>query len=83
MSYTYDSRKKANNTPRKEAAAQTPSMDALMNGTAVPTREQMGHRVDLPDAIREKMENAFGADLSAVKIYEPPRSVSLRERIED
>ena len=28
------------------------------------------HRVDLPDAMRSKMENAFGADLSAVKLYE-------------
>jgi hypothetical protein len=30
----------------------------------------MGRRVDLPDAMRAKMENAFGADLSAVKLYE-------------
>ena len=39
-------------------------------GAAQPTREQTGHRVDLPDAMREKMESAFGADLSAVKLYE-------------
>ncbi len=30
----------------------------------------MGRRVDLPDAMRAKMEDAFGADLSAVKLYE-------------
>ena len=30
----------------------------------------MGHRVDLPEAIREKMESPFGADFSNVKLYE-------------
>ena len=70
MSYTYESRKKVTNTPGKESAAQTPSMEALMQGAAAPTQEQMGHRVDLPEAMREKMENAFGADLSSVKLYE-------------
>ena len=70
MSYTYDSRKKAANAPGKEVPAQAPSVDALVNGTAAPTSEQLGHRVDLPDAMREKMENAFGADLSSVKLYE-------------
>ena len=45
-------------------------MEALRFGAAKPTQTQMGHRVDLPDAIREKMEDAFGADLSAVRLYE-------------
>ena len=45
-------------------------MDALRSGAAKPTAEQMGHRVDLPDAMREKMESAFGADLSSVRLYE-------------
>ncbi len=44
-------------------------MEALRPG-AVPPTGQMGRRVDLPDAMRAKMENAFGADLSAVKLYE-------------
>ncbi|MCR4887333.1 MAG: DUF4157 domain-containing protein, partial [Clostridiales bacterium] len=45
-------------------------MEALRVGAAQPTAEQLGKRVDLPDAIRSKMETAFGADLSAVKLYE-------------
>ena len=39
-------------------------------GLAQPTAEQKGRRADLPDAMRAKMEAAFGADLSAVKLYE-------------
>ncbi len=37
---------------------------------AMPSTEQMGHRVDLPEQIREKMEASFGADFSGVKLYE-------------
>ncbi len=71
MSYTYANRKRGENAaPKKESAASKPSMDALRAGLAKPTQEQMGRRVDLPDAMRAKMENAFGADLSAVKLYE-------------
>ena len=69
MSYTYSDRKRAESAPKKSAAPQQ-SFDELPSAAAVPTQEQMGHRVDLPDAMREKMENAFGADLSAVKLYE-------------
>jgi hypothetical protein len=71
MSYMYDSRKRTNDTGIKPGLSPNgPSLDALRTGSAVPSPEQMGHRVDLPDAMREKMENAFGADLSAVKLYE-------------
>ena len=70
MSYTYADRKRADRTAPQTQTAQQPSMDALRSGAAQPTAEQMGHRVDLPDAMRSKMENAFGADLSAVKLYE-------------
>ncbi len=71
MTYSYAEKKRAAETAaqNKTGAAQ-PSLDALRSGAAAPTQEQMGHRVDLPDAMREKMENAFGADLSAVKLYE-------------
>ena len=69
MSYEYADRKRENSAQKREAVPQT-SLDALRTGAAAPTREQMGHRVDLPDAMREKMESAFGADLSAVKLYE-------------
>ena len=71
MRYSYETRK-----PKPASAAEhapiphAPSLDALRAGMARPTPEQMGRRVDLPDAMREKMEDAFGADLSAVKLYE-------------
>lgn len=71
MSYTYANRKQpGKSVPEKEMASAQPSLDALRSGAARPTQEQLGHRVDLPDTMREKMETAFGADLSAVKLYE-------------
>ncbi len=72
MSYTYANRRRTGETaPHKNTAArQQPSLDALRSGAAKATREQLGHRVDLPDTMRSKMESAFGADLSAVKLYE-------------
>ena len=69
MSYTYAGKKRTSAQTRNAGNAQ-PSPEALSSGAASPTQEQLGHRVDLPDAMREKMENAFGADLSAVKLYE-------------
>ena len=71
MSYAYTNRKLPNHTaPKKESSTPQPSVDALRSGAVKPTSEQMGRRVDLPDAMRAKMENAFGADLSAVRLYE-------------
>ena len=71
MSKIYDSRKKAETAVKQpEAAASEPSFDALRSGAAAPTAGHMGHRVDLPDAMREMMESAFGADLSAVRLYQ-------------
>ena len=71
MSYTYAQRKRAEDAAaQKDAAPAQPSIEALRSGAAQPTAEQMGHRVDLPDAMRAKMEESFGADLSAVKLYE-------------
>ena len=67
MFHTYDNRKKAGSPPNKEAAEDASSLEALRTGAA-PAQEQMGHRVDMPEAMREKMENAFGADISAVKL---------------
>ncbi|MBQ6518075.1 MAG: DUF4157 domain-containing protein [Anaerolineaceae bacterium] len=32
--------------------------------------EDLGHQVDMPVVMREKMEDSFGMDLSAVKLYE-------------
>ena len=71
MSYSYAEKKRAGGSvPKDETAPAQPSLDALRIGAAQPTQEQMGRRVDLPDAMRAKMEDAFGADLSAVKLYE-------------
>ena len=71
MSYTYAGRKRNNSPPPfKGSTSSQPSLSALRSVAEKPTDEQMGHRVDLPDAMRSKMENAFGADLSAVKLYE-------------
>ena len=73
MSYTYEQRKKAPGAKAaaaRESAAQGPGMDALRAGLAKPSAAQMGRRVDLPEAMRAKMEASFGADLSAVKLYE-------------
>ncbi len=71
MSHTYTQRSSMGKTAtRKVPAPAVPSMDALRSGALQPTREQIGRRVDLPAVMRTKMENAFGADLSAVKLYE-------------
>ena len=73
MSYTYAKRNKQTapeiQSP-EQASAHGPSMDSLRSGLAQPSTEQKGRRVDLPDAMRAKMEASFGADLSAVKLYE-------------
>ncbi len=71
MDSEYIYRRKQTEAPEKTGPAPVrPSMDALRSGAAKPTAEQKGHRVDLPEAMREKMETAFGADLSALKLYE-------------
>ena len=56
--------------PSTQAAESAPSVDSLRLGAAMPTPAQTGHRVDMPEAMRKKMETVFGADLSAVKLYE-------------
>ena len=67
---TYATRRKAETTRVDgQAASAGPSLDHLRGG-AVPTSEQLGHKVDLPGAIRAKMEASFGADLSGVELYE-------------
>ena len=70
MGNTYAEKKRANAAPHRKAETAQPSIAELRAGTMQPTAEQMGRRVDLPDAMRAKMEDAFGADLSAVKLYE-------------
>ncbi len=72
MAMTYMNRRRAENSKpaqQQSRAAQGPSLAQLAAGAA-PTQEQMGRQVDLPEAIRAKMEASFGADFSNVKVYE-------------
>ena len=68
MTYSYDQRKTAGQkeTPVK---AQSPASDVL-SSSALLSEVRLGPPSDLPGAIREKFENAFGADLSAVRLYQ-------------
>ena len=72
MDHIYSDRKRNTHTApgRSETAQNQPSLDELRSGIAYPSSRQMGRRVDMPEAIRAKMEDSFGADLSAVKLYE-------------
>ena len=72
MNHIHSDRKRTESSSpeKKTIESHGTSMDALRTGAAQPTAEQMGRRVDLPDAMRTKMESAFGADLGAVKLYE-------------
>ena len=42
----------------------------LQSGQAAPTAADKGRRVDMPEAMRAKMESSFGMDFSGVKLYE-------------
>lgn len=70
MSYTYAQKKNRQVPPAHTPEAQGPSLESLKQGLAPPSAAQLGHPVDLPGAIRSKMEASFGADLSAVRLYE-------------
>jgi len=71
MSYTYTERRRAEhaaaNAAERPAAPQAPAQ-ALRAGRMTP--DPAGRPFDLPSAIRKKMENAFGTDLSSVRLYE-------------
>ena len=69
--YQYAEKKHPASAPQKaESVPAVPALDALKAGAVQPAAEQLGRPVDLPGAIRAKMEASFGADLSAVKLYE-------------
>ncbi len=55
-------------TPRTMIGNQ--STESLLSGQASPSAENLGRKIDLPGAIRSKMETSFGADLSGVQLYE-------------
>ncbi|MBQ6235264.1 MAG: DUF4157 domain-containing protein, partial [Clostridia bacterium] len=70
MTHSYEQRKPAQ---RQEAPKRRPTDPAQGSvtafGAAPSSFGASGSPVDLPGAIREKFENAFGTDLSAVRLY--------------
>ena len=68
MSYTYAQTKKKNSKKADaEPFAGFGKESSLPNSAQL---ENLGHQVDMPVVMREKMEGAFGMDLSGVKLYE-------------
>ncbi|MBQ3374399.1 MAG: DUF4157 domain-containing protein [Oscillospiraceae bacterium] len=68
MSYTYAQQKKRNSKNTDTASFLSKKQEtSLPNSTMV---ESLGHQVDMPTVMREKMEGSFGMDLSSVKLYE-------------
>ena len=73
MNYLYAGKKRADGSPKANAESTVPadfSPNVLRSAIVRPTQEMLGRPVDLPGAIRAKMETSFGADLSAVRLYE-------------
>lgn len=70
--YTQKKRPAPEAAPKESriSSAPGPSLEAIAGGLARPSSQQTGHPVDLPEAMRRKMENAFGTDFSNVRLYE-------------
>ena len=68
MSYTYAHRNKQENERRGAEPFSGGEREAFLPNSAM--AEDLGHQVDMPVVMREKMEDSFGMDLSAVKLYE-------------
>ncbi len=71
MNYSYEQRKPAQRqgAPKQRSELNPVQGSPTAFGADLSSSGASGHPVDLPGAIREKFENAFGADLSAVKFY--------------
>ena len=67
MSYTYAQEKKKNSKKTDVGTLSGGKEPSLPNSAMA---ENLGHQVDMPVVMREKMEGAFGMDLSGVKLYE-------------
>ena len=67
MSYSYEQRKKQGSKKNGAESFSSGKESSLPNSTMV---ESLGHQVDMPVVMREKMEDSFGMDLSGVKLYE-------------
>ena len=81
MSYAYAQKKRgtAGNAPPSHgggmdtAGRNIPNsvrLSMLEAGQAAPTAADKGRRVDMPEAMRAKMDSSFGMDFSGVKLYE-------------
>ena len=67
MSYTYAQEKKKNSKKTAVGTLSGGKEPSLPNSAMA---ENLGHQVDMPTVMREKMEDSFGMDLSGVKLYE-------------
>ena len=68
MSYSFaQMKKKTSKNADAEAFSGGKKESSLPNSAMV---ENLGHQVDMPTVMREKMEDSFGMDLTAVKLYE-------------
>ena len=68
MSFTYaEQKKKSSKKNGAEPFSGSGKESSLPNSAQL---ADLGHQVDMPTVMREKMEGAFGMDLSSVKLYE-------------
>ena len=68
MSYSFAQMKKKTSKNTDEASFLSKKQEtSLPNSTMA---ESLGHQVDMPTVMREKMEDSFGMDLSGLKLYE-------------
>ena len=68
MTYTYTQQKNRESKRTAEKPLSGGGKELSLPNSA--QLETPGHQVDIPVVMREKMEGAFGMDLSAVKLYE-------------
>ena len=68
MSYSYAQQKKKGSKKTSAETFVSGEDEAFLPNSAM--LENLGHQVDMPTVMREKMEGAFGMDLSSVKLYE-------------
>ena len=68
MSYSYEQQKKKGSKKSSAETFVSGEKESFLPNSAMV--ENLGHQVDMPVVMREKMEGAFGMDLSDVKLYE-------------
>ena len=80
MSYSYEQQKKKGS---KKTSAETfvsgENESCLPNSAMV---ENLGHQVDMPVVMREKMEDSFGMDISAASAAGPMQAKSGKKKKE-